>query len=277
MAQDRQIPSHFWLQRLSPKIWFGRSANESYWAISLLIPAVIVLGHLIIATFTDGLPRFDNDLGLIFTAAAWIAMLNSINFFTERYVRLVTFLEQTGTSNASGRRIDFVFKTRFMTLSGGLFALGELSIIFLNYPPQFFVTGFKEVPYSGPPLLAMKYTSIPAYIWTNSFWALFFFILGNCVWMMLSTTYILLRFRSTSQSNGDIQVKKRGVELATSMMATAAVSVTAPLAALTPLALSDSLDSSLLPRLAGYYDAVGIGYAVLLIAAIVSLIVARRS
>lgn len=267
--------SLYWLQSAAARFEF-MGKHMSYREFAVALPTMIVVGHLVIASITSGLPRFFNDVGLVLTSAAWIAMLLAIERYTIKLHALDDYIADAQGTSGSGLSLgDRIMNQRWIVVTGVLAAASELAILVWDYNPSQFVTGFQELPYNGQLALAMKYASIPAYLWTNFFWGLFFFILGNCLWFSVSSMIIIpkrltsLRLKKSSSRNEDWN--RKSSSLGRSAILAAVSALVLPLFFLAPMASADISNPLLLPRLATVYGFLALLLIVLLGATLASV------
>jgi len=265
----------FWLQRLVSRVRFWGKPIKFYW-LAILIPALIILGHFLISLVTNGLGRFENDEGLWLTATAWVATLLAIDVYTRRASKLIESLKVFTTHDDTEKiRIRNLIFGKWMLITGAIFAASELGLLFVSYNPLTYVTGLQEIPYSGGPVLAMKYTSIPAYIWTNFFWCFFFFLIGNGVWIYFATLFVavhrLVHPKTVPKVDlFDSEIREK-VPLVGSTIIAAVGILSFPLIILSPLVETDITNPALLPRLFGIWEVVFVAYAAVLIVGLSSM------
>lgn len=275
----RKETSLYWLQRAVEHVRLG-GWRLSYREFAVVLPVVIVAGHFAIASFTNGLDKFLNDGGLLLTAAAWCGVLLAIQSFVRKldgFGRSVQNL--TGSDTEARLVVGRILSPRSMAVSGILAAVAEMGILAFYYNPLQYVTGFREPAYAGPVSLAMKYTSVPAYLWTNFFWAFLFFVLGNCAWLCMASIVEVTR-KLTDKEVVELGLASDAgghvLSLGRSTILSGALTLLVPLVFLAPMAAADASNTLLLPRLAGIYEVLALAFVGLLALALGSSYLVRR-
>lgn len=187
----------FWLERLALRI------HVSYGKLAILIPSLVVSGHVVIALFTSGLLRAMNDAGFIQVFLGWFLILMAIKRYMNdlrKLLRLLPDLADYGT--------DEIARIHGFIHGKGMYAFGILAIglclvnswIMRHNSPAIWT----ELPYKGGISLGMVYTSIPAWLWGTAFWAVAFFIGGGILWMCVANVIFMSKLAKDARVKVDL-------------------------------------------------------------------------
>jgi hypothetical protein len=288
----------FWLERSVLKFWAKykptskrpKSKDEGggdshvirpYIIFAILFPLIIPISHGVAAVFTGGLDRFRNDFGLVFTVCAWVALLLGLawvnHVFEDLFSALPNLVVEEQSSETIHKMKERIWGRRSILFSGLLCSGVELSLVTIAYPPWNFLTGFREAPYVGPALLAMDYTSIPNYALSVIFWAAFFFLIGNGLWIFLSSLILMSKrtdfqnkLRELNADNLFSHEFKEGLPTIGNALISAIGILGVPIALLLPVVVGQH---SFFPSLSSIYPVIFASYAVLVLMALLLVVI----